>query len=119
MKSGMRLACVPLGAEGVPEAGGEALPLLLELEGLNEDDEVGEAAEALAEEAAVVVLFSVEVEGQSRIKARMRPILRAMLSGSPCPIQRVRRVGLCDGVDVLYYSELCTEDDWVKFNERL
>lgn len=94
MKSGMRLACVPLGAEGSPEVGGEALPLLLEFDGLNEDDEVGEAAEALVEEAAVVVLFSVEVEGQSRIKVRIRPILRAMLSGWPCPVQWVRRVSL-------------------------
>lgn len=94
MKSGMRLACVPLGAEGIPEVGGEALSLLLELEGLIEDDEVGEAAEALVDEAAVVVLFSVEVEGQSRIKARMRPILRAMLSGWPCPVQRIRRIDL-------------------------
>lgn len=74
--------------------GGKALPLLLELEGLNKDDEVGEATEALAEEAAVVVLFSVEVEGHSRIRARMRPILRAMLPGWPCPVLRVRRVGL-------------------------
>ncbi len=90
----MRLACVPLGVEGTPGAEGEALPLLLEFEGLNEGDEVGEAAEALVEEAAVVVLFSVEVEGQSRVRARMRPILKAMLSGWPCPVRQVWGVGL-------------------------